>query len=95
MDLIIRQFMEMISYGIHIVDSTSTNVNYEHNLLESFVTEAARRSLVQVAGQWGNDLAARDQVDQWGAGAQIWAECVGAPTLPRWPRCQPAVDLRR
>ena len=90
MDSVMRTFMVMISCGIH-----KQNVNYELNLLESFVTEAASRSLVQVAGQWGNGLAPRDQVDQWGAGAEIWGECVGAPTLPRWPRCQPAVDLGR
>ena len=76
---------------------TATDAYYHHNQLDFIVTEAATaHSLPQVAGQWGHGLAPRDQVDQWEGGARIWGEeCVGAPTLPRWPRCQPAVDLRR
>ena len=65
--------MGMISCGIHKHKCKLST--------QSFVTEAVIPSLVQVAGQWGNGLATRDQVDQWDAGAQIWGECVGAPTF--------------
>ena len=92
--IVIRTFMECL-WKWNQAASAAINVNYQHNLLDSFVTEAACRSLVQVAGQWGVVLAPRDEVDQWGAGAQIWGECVGAPTLPRWTRGLPPVDLER